>query len=690
MKLKRNKVVVLYYMALMLFTGLVGYISLGRGFDFDIMSSLEADGFSIYAFVKGIQENGISGAWLNNRIGAPGRAVLLDFPGVGNIDIIIMWIISWFTDSFTQIVYVFLILSYVFDGIAMSLLMRKLRFNTEVSFVFSCLFSFAPYHFYRYLGHLSLILYISIPIALYLGGYIIGIVHEDKKWKLIVSSILLGMGYGYYYAFGLIVLAVAYLIKFIKLEKKREILKELWIGAAVLSAVFVGMLPQFVYTLMYGPNLEVGKRTFFESENYGLKIINLLLPVSYSRLEPLRNLTESYISSGAPLVTENEYASLGTIGSIGFIILCIALIISFVKKEKCSSDRWNLVDYLSILTLTFVLISAIGGFGEIFNWAVTSQIRCYNRSSILLTCTSLLMIALLVNMIGDRSRRICVIACILTLIVGMYDQVNVLPAHWQDGIRETQEMYEVYFDKVEDALDENDMVYQLPYMEYPENGPVNNMADYKQFTGYVFTDTLKWSYGAVRGRNEYARELYIDGGMSYRFLAAVKEAGFSAVYIDLDGYEDGGEQILGFYNELGILPVVSDNSKLYLYDISELSIPQNAVKPGYTFVKRWADKFHDEVVSEEIDYITDGLNSMDMSAYLILYDWFSADQSVLQCSDQEYIDSMYYEVLNRGESAEERDSWIEQLQNGISREEVFYAFLNSTEFREGNGLKTED
>ena len=203
MKLKRNKVVVLYYMALMLFTGLVGYISLGRGFDFDIMSSLEADGFSIYAFVKGIQENGISGAWLNNRIGAPGRAVLLDFPGVGNIDIIIMWIISWFTDSFTQIVYVFLILSYVFDGIAMSLLMRKLRFNTEVSFVFSCLFSFAPYHFYRYLGHLSLILYISIPIALYLGGYIIGIVHEDKKWKLIVSSILLGMGYGYYYAFGL-------------------------------------------------------------------------------------------------------------------------------------------------------------------------------------------------------------------------------------------------------------------------------------------------------------------------------------------------------------------------------------------------------------------------------------------------------------------------------------------------------
>ena len=154
----------------------------------------------------------------------------------------------------------------------------------------------------------------------------------------------------------------------------------------------------------------------------------------------------------------------------------------------------------------------------------------------------------------------------------MYDQVKIWPAHWQDGIRGTQEMYEVYFDKVEDALDENAMVYQLPYMEYPESWPVNNVADYELFAGYVFTDTLKWSYGATKGRNEYARELNIDGGMSYRFLAAIKEAGFSAVYIDLDGYEDGGEQILGFYNGLGILPIVSDDTKLYLYDISRLSL----------------------------------------------------------------------------------------------------------------------
>ena len=690
MRLKENKTAVFYYIILILFTAIVGYISLGRGFDFNILDSMTGDGFGIYVYVKGIQEHGLLGVWLNNRIGMPDGSALIDYPAMGNIEVIIIWIISWFTDSFTKIVYVFLILSFVFDGIAMSLLMRKLHFNNEVSFVFSCLFSFAPYHFYRYLVHMTLILYVSIPIALYLGGYIIGIVHEDKKWKLLVSSILLGMGYGYYYAFGLIILAVAYLIKLVRLENKREILREIWVGASVLIAVFVGLLPKFIYTLMNGSNLEAGKRFFFEQETYGLKIINLLLPVTYSRVESLRRLTESYISSGAPLVNENHTASLGIIGSVGFIVLCFAFIISFANREKCNGDRWKLIDYLSIITLTFVLVSAIGGFGEIFNWAVTSQIRCYNRSSILLTCTSLLMVAILMNMIRDKNRWISVIICILTLLVGMYDQVNILPDHWQDGVRGTQEMYESYFDRVEGALSENAMVYQLPYMEYPEAGYVNNVSDYKLFAGYLFTDTLRWSYGAVRGRNEYARELNIDRGMSYRFLAKIKEAGFEAVYIDLDGYADSGEQILGFYNGLKISPIISDDGKLYLYDISGLSISESAFKPGYTFVKAWADKYKDEVLVEEIDYVVDGLSSMDLTAYSILYDWFIADRSSLEASDQEYIDSMYYEVLNRGESDEEREFWVVQLQNGMSRQEVFYSILNGKEFRTVNGLTSED
>lgn len=686
---KEQKGVIGYYLFLICATGLVGYISLGRGFDFDVIPSSEGDGFSTLAFIKGIQERGFIGAWTNHRIGVPGGSTLIDFPGMGNLDILIYCILALFAKSTTAMLYIFLILSFIFDGVAMSLLMRKLKFNMEVSFVFSCLFAFAPYHFYRYLGHSSLILYISIPISLYLGGYIAGIIDEDKKWKLIVASVLLGIGYGYYYAFGLIILAIAYLIRFIRSEDKRGVLRKLWIGGLVLITVFAGMLPQKIYAFVKGPNLEAGRRAFFEQEIYGLKIINLLLPVTYSRIEPMRKLTGSYMSQ-APLVNENHMASLGFVGAVGFIVLCFALIISFVNKKKCDNSEWKLIDYLSLITVSFVLIGAVGGFGEIFNWLVTPQIRCYNRSSIVLTGTSLIMVAVLVNKVRSKNIKLSIGLCILILCIGMFDQVKISPNNWQNGLRSTQEMYDRYFSAVEESLDDNAMVYQLPYMRYPENGPINNMPEYKPFVGYVFTDNLRWSYGAVRGRDARSRELYIDEGMSYDFLSGIKGAGFDAVYIDLDGYEDDGEQILEFYNGLGIDPIVAENGRLYLYDISglEVAAPSIPMLPGSAFVKMWAKKYNKGISDDELVEVIEGLNQGDTAVYLILYNWFCTDKTVLDVSDNEYIDRLYNELMNREESDRERENWTAQMRDGMERQEVFCSFLNSAEFRNDKGLKT--
>lgn len=668
----------LYYLALIAVTGLVGYISLGRGFDFDVVNSTNGDGFSTMAGIKSIQERGIWGAWFNYRTGAPGVSTLIDFPAWGLVDDIIYCVLSCFTDSTPRIAYMFLIVSFPLDGIAMSLLMRKLNFNEAVSFVFSSLFAFAPFHFIRYLGHSTLIVYISIPAALYLGGCIVGIIDETKKWKLIAVSVVLGIGYGYYYAFGLIVLAVSYLVRFIKLDNKKEILRQLWIGVAVSVSIFVGLLPQITYSIVNGKNLEAGNRIFWEQEIYGLKIINLLLPVPYSRNAVLRNLTESYASSGAPIVTENYFAGLGIIGSLGFAALCITFIISFVGK-KYAGKEWELVDYLALVTLTFVLTGTVGGFGEIFNWAVTAQIRCWNRCSILLTCTCLLMVAVMVSKIRNRRRLAAV--CVMLLLVGMYDQVRVLDAGWQDGNRDIQRMYESYFDEVEGSLNENAMVYQLPYVEYPEAGWTNNLSDYELFAGYLFTDTLRWSYGSMRGRNEYARELNVDEGMSYRFLAKIKEKGFEAVYIDLDGYADGGEKILAFYNGLGITPLVSGDGKLYVYDISEVEVTDGMLTPGYSFVKMMSEKYNADASDEDMIKLAKGLSVSDMAAYSTLWCWFVSGEPG-SMTDEEYVENLYILILNRKPDDGGKAGWIEAIQNGMQRESVFQSFLGSEEFKE--------
>jgi phosphoglycerol transferase len=676
-----------YYIILVLFTGIVGYLSLGRGFNFDLYAVFGKDGTFGMTLVKSIQENGLLGIWLNSRIGAPETATLIDYPAIGNIMVLILWVISWFTTSTPRIMYIYLILTFILDGVSMSLLLRKIKINKETAFVISSLFAFAPYHFYRYLGHSSLINYMYVPIAIYLALNILGVINNEKKWKIVICAILLGLGYGYYYAFGLILLAVAYLVRFIRLEKKRKIVEQLWISVTVLTTVFLSLMPKIIYTILNGSNTEVGHRAFFEQEVYGLKIINLLLPVSYSRIEALRNITASYTTSGAPLVNENAHASLGFIGSIGFILLCLALIVSLTKKTKCEGKEWELIDFLSLTTLVLVLMGAIGGFGEIFNWAITSQIRCYNRSSIYIMGLSLIMIAILMNKVECKKKSLSIILCIIILGVGCFDQIKIYPANWQEsGIKPSQEMYKSFFTEVENSLDNGAMVYQLPYMDFPEAGAINGISDYKHFVAYLFTNDLRWSYGAVRGRNLVAKELNVDDGMTYKFLIGIRKAGFQAVYIDLDGYVDGGKQIMEFYNGLGITPMVSGDGKLYVYDISKSELSESLLEPGYSFVHNLTNKYNVAVSNDEQYKVTKGLQNMDTTAYATLYSWAASDIVIIDGTDEEYVDYLYNTLLKRGESDDERASWVGTIQNGASREDVFYTFLNSEEFRNGIGL----
>lgn len=439
-----------------------------------------------------------------------------------------------------------------------------------------------------------------------------------------------------------------------------------------------------IYALLNGRNIEAGHRIFYEQEIYGLKIINLLLPVTYSRIEVLQGITESYCNSGAPLVTENRLAALGFIGSIGFLILCGVLIVSFVRKKECCGGL--ITDFCALTTLVFVLVCTIGGFGEIFNWAVTSQIRCYNRASIVITGLSLIGLAAFLNQVKYKNRILSIFLCGIILGVGCFDQITILSSNWQDGIRPGQEMYEDYFAEVESSLEEGTMVYQLPYWDFPEQSGILN---YKHFIAYLCTDELRWSYGGVRGRNLAAKELNIEDGMSYMFLAGIKEAGFQAVYIDLDGYDDG-EYVLAFYNSLGIEPIVSADGRLYVYDISKLKIPEQYLVPGYSFVNGWADRYHiDASVDMRVD-VAKGLYNSDMAAYELLYNWMISDEEILEIEDSEYIDYLYQSLLRREEGEEEREPWMSKIQDGESRESLFYTFLNSEEFRNGRGLKDKN
>jgi hypothetical protein len=120
---------------------------------------------------------------------------------------------------------------------------------------------------------------------------------------------------------------------------------------------------------------------------------------------------------------------------------------------------------------------------------------------------------------------------------------------------------------IESSVDEGSMIYQLPYHKYPEGEAQNDMWDYHLFVGYLHSDTLKWSYGSVKGREGDSWNEEIGSLKADDMVKALKEAGFAGIYIDRRAYL--AEQIEQLESDLteatGTKPVISDNGCLSFY-----------------------------------------------------------------------------------------------------------------------------
>lgn len=59
---------------------------------------------------------------------------------------------------------------------------------------------------------------------------------------------------------------------------------------------------------------------------------------------------------------------------------------------------------------------------------------------------------------------------------------------------------------------------------------------------------------------------------------------------------------------------------------------------------------------------------------------FSNEYKGKKTSDEEYIDMMYRVMMNRGADSQGRNNWLSRLSNKMSRQYIFYNFINSAEF----------
>jgi phosphoglycerol transferase len=296
----------------------------------------------------------------------------------------------------------------------------------------------------------------------------------------------------------------------------------------------------------------------------------MLLPTQSHRIRGLAKLRDSYDTSMA-IATENSYATLGLVGSLGFLFLVARLL-----YRPATSNRLDLFSALAILNVFAVLLGEVGGFGSLFALLVSPQIRAYNRISMYIAFFALFAVALLWdNLLRSWSgttwqRALAYGGFCAVVVLGVLDQTSKLfvPAH--AALQREFHADAAFVQQIEDCVPRGAMIYQLPYMPFPESGQREGLFDYEQCKPYLHSKALRWSYGAIKGR---------DGDLALRAIAnrSVEEmvdaatlAGFSGICIDRLGYPDLGVELEARLSSLlEGPPLVSGNQKRSFFSLLE-------------------------------------------------------------------------------------------------------------------------
>lgn len=547
------------------------------------------DVLAISMLIKGLIDNG----WYQHNIflGMPTGQYMYDYPLSNDLDFLIIKLISIFAHNYATTMNLYFLLTFPLTTVAAMLVFRQFKVSYASSLVGSLLFAFIPYHMMRGEEHLFLAAYFFVPpmvmviLWLYTEGPFLFNSDKDKgKLRLdllnhksivaIIICILVSFSSTYYAFFSCFFLIVAGITSMMSQKNKYVLLTSVILIIIIISGTLITLSPTFIFQHDNGKNLKAQTRSPAEAEIYGLKIDQLLMPVHGHRISFFADISDTYVRT-APLINENRTASLGIIGSAGFLILIAWFF--FMSSRNLNSglnDTIIKLNILSILNLSAILLSTIGGFGAIFAYLISPQVRCYNRASIFIALYSLFAIVILLDIfsqkyIKTKINRIFFLGLIgIILILGVLDQTSESFVPSYALAKEEYLNDETFIRSIEAVMPENAMIFQLPYVPFPEYPPINKMTDYSNFRGYLHSKDLRWSYGAMKGRSGDNWQRHVTSMPVIDMLKTLSQADFKGIYIDGYGFEDDGASLVSNITQiLEIEPIVSDNRRLYFFDM---------------------------------------------------------------------------------------------------------------------------
>ncbi len=559
----------LAYLAAMAACGVIltALLQLWRA-DFRVPFAYGGDAVCAQVWIKGLAEHG----WFleNPSLGAPFAMEMHDFPLADGLFFALLRGLALAFDHVVALNVYYLATFFLATASALFAL-RRLGVDRGPAVVCGLLYAFLHYHFFRGEAHLFLASYFLVPLAAMVCVWI----YRDGELPFrgrraiaaIVLCVLLGSGGIYYAAFSCYLLMVAGLCAAVARRRLRPLGSAAILAGVIVAAGVANLAPTLLYRLRHGPNPAAVVRYPIHAELWGLRMTQLLLPVQDHRIGALAGLRRRYDFAQTVPPWDSDAASLGLVGALGFLGL---LAVALVRRR---SEAPRTIDGLAALNLAALLLATTSGLGAIAGYVASPLLRCYNRISVFLAFFALAGVAIVLTRIVRSTRpgwprAAAHLGLVVVLVVGVLDQTPRGIAPEYEELKAAYGRDAAFVSRIEAALPAGSSVFQVPVLEFPESIAPGVMGPYDHGRPYLHSKSLRWSYGAMKGRFGDAWQKAAVDQPAPAMLRSLALAGFSGVYVDRAGFDDRGVALeAGLAREAGATAIESVDRRLAFYDL---------------------------------------------------------------------------------------------------------------------------
>lgn len=551
-----------------------------------------------------------------SRVGAPFTSSFLSYPMAEGFHIVVLKILAAITNSYAASFNLFYLSSFALIAAVSYAVMRFLGLSKALAVAGAVIYSVIPFHFLR-LAHLFLASYVAIPIAVGLAYLAwrrgMGDMAAAGGWRrgvLLVGAAIIGSAGVYYAAFACALLGASAVSAAFNRKSVSTLAPATGLIAVIGLVVALNLAPHFV------PSSDAGRATnaisvrqVADSELYALRPTLLLLPTPGHRWAPLAAIGDRY-SQVMLLVNENRTAALGTLGSIGLLLLLLAT----WRRMATDDARANSVEsWLATQSMFAIAVGTFGGLGALFAVLVSPALRGYNRISVVISflATAMLLLVLQRWLLPKISARFAtagmsVLAAVLIVFAG-WDQTSAsarvngaqIDSMWQSDA--------AFVRQVEKAVDAEDSILVWPYVQFPEQPAAHEEGIYGLLRLPLHARQTRWSYGAMAG-SEGDRWLAALAGTPVALVPTLAgRSGMAGVVVARKALKDGGREADSIFAAMLGPPKVSGDGQFAFYRIEKtgkrvLAIDEFA-KVAAESISR--DQF-DAMLKEGVSMGTDG------------------------------------------------------------------------------------